>query len=84
MAQDLICRPILCRYSIFNFFFNWRYLKKNYLMNFNGRRTKLLKMYSSMAGRVENIKKKFFNNFKMLKTTFNCLILIIFVTFCDF
>ena len=52
-------------------------------MNFNGRRTKLLKMYPSMAGRVGNIKKKL-NNSKMLKTTFNCLILIIFVIFCDF
>ena len=54
-------------------------------MNFNGRRTKLLKMYSSMAETVVNIKKKkILNNFKMLKTTLNCLILIIFVMFCDF
>ena len=30
------------------------------------------------------ILKKILNNFKMLKTTFNCLILIIFVIFCDF
>ena len=29
-------------------------------MNFNGRGTKLLEMYSSMVGRVGNIKKKKF------------------------
>ena len=63
MAQDLICRPILCRDIAFSIFFNRRYFKKNYSMNFNGRRTKLLKMYSSMAGRVGNI-KKILNNFK--------------------
>ena len=40
-------------------------------MNFNGRGTKLLEMYSSMAGRVGNIKKKFLNHFKMLKITKN-------------
>ena len=51
-------------------------------MDFHGRVTKLLEIYSIMDARVENIKKKFLNNFKILKTTFNCLILIIFVIFC--
>ena len=37
-------------------------------MNFNGRGTKLLEMYSSMVERVGNIKNNF-NNFKMLKIT---------------
>ena len=54
-----------------SFFKVWCYLKKNYSMNFNGRRTKLLKMYSSMVGRVGNIKKKKCNKFKMLKITKN-------------
>ena len=77
MAQDLICRPILCRDIAFSIFSIGVTLRKNYSMYFNGRRTKLLKMYLSMAERVGNIKKKILNNFKMLKTTFNCLILII-------
>ena len=39
-------------------------------MNFNGGGTKLLEMYSSMAGRVGNI-TKILNNFKILKITKN-------------
>ena len=52
-----------------SFFLSLALLKKNYSANFNGRGTKLLEMHSSMAGRVENIKKKILNNFKMLKIT---------------
>ena len=53
-------------------------------MDFHGRVTKLLEIYSVMDARVGNIKKKILNNFKNLKTTFNCLILIIFVIFSGF
>ena len=53
-------------------------------MNFHGRGLKLLKIHSSMAGRVANIEHIFLNNFKMLKTTLNYLILRIFVIICDF
>ena len=53
MAQDLNCRPAEIKH--FQFFSIGVTFEKNYSMNFNARRTKLLKMYSSMAGRVGNI-----------------------------
>ena len=84
MAQDIICRPILLRDFAIPRFLLWRSFKKNYFMDFHGRVTNLLEIYSVMDARVGNIKKKFLNNFKILKITFNCLILIIFVIFCDF
>ena len=40
-------------------------------MDFHERVTKLLEIYSVMDTRVGNIKNKFLNNFKMLKTTKN-------------
>ena len=40
-------------------------------MNFHGRGPKLLKIYSTMAGRVGSIKNILLNNFKMLITTLN-------------
>ena len=71
MAQDIICRPILLRDIAIPRFLLWRIFKKNYSMDFHGRVTKLLEIYSVMNARVENIKKKFLNNFKILKTTKN-------------
>ena len=40
-------------------------------MNFHGRGLELLEIYSSMAGRVRNIKNILLNNFKMVKSTKN-------------
>ena len=52
-----------------SFFKVWRYLKKNYSIDFYERETELLEIYSSMAGRVGNIKNISLNNFKMVKST---------------
>ena len=84
MAQDIICRPILLRDIAKPRFLLWRCFKKKYLIHFHERVTKLLEIYSVMDARVGNIEKKILNNLKMLKTTFNCLILIIFVIFYGF
>ena len=43
-----------------------------------------LKCIDPWQEELEILKKKILNNFKMLKTSFNCLILIIFVIFGDF
>ena len=51
-----LCRLISQKCHFLKFVVTWR--KKNYAMNFNGRGTKLLQIYSSMVGRVGNIKKK--------------------------
>ena len=52
-----------------SFFKVWRTLKKNYSIDFHGRGTGLLEIYSSMAGRVGNLKNILLNNFKMVKST---------------
>ena len=54
-----------------SFFDVWRYLENNYSIYFHGRGTELLKIYSSMAGRVGNIKNISVNNFKIVKSTKN-------------
>ena len=51
------------------FFKVWRYLKKNYCIDFHMRGTELVEIYSSMTGRVGNIKNIRLNNFKMVKST---------------
>ena len=71
MAEDIICRPILLRDIAIPRFLFWRSFKKNYSMDFHARVTKLLEIYSVMGACVGNIKKKFLNNFKILKTTKN-------------
>ena len=84
MAQDLICRPILCRDIAFSIFINRRYLKKkNIQWILIEEELNYLKCIHLWQEELEALKKNL-NNFKMLKTTFNCLILIIFVIFCDF
>ena len=52
-----------------SFFKVWRYLKKNYSIDFHGRGTILLEICSSMVGRVGNIKNIVSNNFKIVKYT---------------
>ena len=84
MVQEIICRPILLRDIAIPRFLLWRRFKNNYSMDFHGRVTKFLEMYSVTDARVGNIKRKILNNFKIQKTTFNCLILIIFVIFVVF
>ena len=50
-------------------FYSLALLQKNYSIDFHGRGTELLEIYSSMAGRVVNIKNISLNNFKMVKST---------------
>ena len=42
---------------------------QKYSIDFHGRGTELLEIYSSMAGRFGNIKNISLNNFKMVKST---------------
>ena len=53
-------------------------------MTFRGRESELLKIYSTMAGRVGNIENISLNNFKILKTTFNPWIYEFICFFVDF
>ena len=58
--------------------------RENHSMDFHGRGPKLLEIHSAMDVRVRNMKNISLNNLKMVKITFNCLILRIFVIFCGF
>ena len=58
MSQDIICRPISLRDIAIPRFLLWRrFKKKKYSMDFHGRVTKLLKIYSVIDATVGNIKK---------------------------